>query len=80
MGPLGSVGLLSAGLVPFGVGDVVVAVPVVVVAEVHEVVVGVVVWAVLVVGEALADSSSLYGESLVSGLVVVSEGRGGKGW
>ena len=50
------------------------AVPVVVVAEVHEVVVGVVVWDVLVVGEALADSSSLYGESLVSGQEVVSEG------
>ena len=73
MDPFGSVGLLSAGLVPFGVGDVVVAVPVVVEAEVHEVVVGVVVWDALVVGEVFADSSSLTVGSLVSGLVVVSE-------
>ena len=65
---------MPAGLVPVEVGDVVLAVPAVVVAVVHEVVVGVVVWDVLVVGEALADSSSLSGESLASGLVVVSEG------
>ena len=80
MDPFGSVGLVPAGLVPVEVGDVGLAVPVVAVAVVHEVVVGVVVWDVLVVGEALADNSSLYGESLVSGLVVVSEGCGGKGW
>ena len=50
-----------------------VAVPVVAVAEVHVVVVGVVVWDLLVVGEVFADSSSLTVGSLVSGLVVVSE-------
>ena len=50
-----------------------VAVPVVAVAEVHAVVVGVVVWDVLVVGEVFADSSSLTVGSLASGLVVVSE-------
>ena len=72
MDPFGSVGFVPAGLVPVEVGDVVLAVPVVVVAVVHEVVVGVVVWDVLVVGEALADSSFLYGESLVSGLEGVS--------
>ena len=62
---------MPAGLVLFEVGDVVLAVPVV--AVVHEVAVGVVVWDVLVVGEAFADSSSLTVGSLVSGLVVVSE-------
>ena len=65
---------MPAGLVPFEVGDVVLAVPVVVVAVVHEVVVGVVVWDVLVVGEALAGSSSLSVGCLATGLVVVSEG------
>ena len=74
MVPFGSVGLVSAGWAPVEAGDVELVVPVVVVAVVHEVVVGVVVWDVLVVGEALADSSFLYGESLVSGLEVVSEG------
>ena len=59
---------------PFGVGDVVVAVPVVVEAEVHEVVVGVVVWDALVVGEVFADSSFPDWGSLASGLEVVSEG------
>ena len=72
--PFGSVGLVPAGLVPVEVGAVGLVVPAVAVAVVHGVVVGAVVWDVLVVGEALADSSSLYGESLVSGLVVVSEG------
>ena len=63
---------MPAGLVPFEVGDVVLAVPVV--AVVHEVAVGVVVWDVLVVGEALAGSSSLSVGCLATGLVVVSEG------
>ena len=74
MVPFGSVGLVPAGLVPVEVGAVGLAVPAVAVAVVHGVVVGLVVWDVLVVGEALADSSFLYGESLVSGQEVVSEG------
>ena len=51
-----------------------VAVPVVAEAEVHEVVVGVVVWDALVVGEVFADSSSPDWGSLASVLEVVSEG------
>ena len=66
--------MLPSGLVPFGVGDVVVAVPVVAEVEVHEVVAGVVVRDAPVEGEVFADSSSLGWGSLASVLEVVSEG------
>ena len=67
--------MVPAGWAPVEAGDVGLVVPVVAVAGVHEVVaVEVVVWDVPVVGEVLADSSSLYGKNLVSGLEVVSEG------
>ena len=61
-------------MVPVKVGGVGLAVPVVAVAVVHEVVVGVVVWDALVVGEVFADSSSPDWGSLASVLEVVSEG------